>query len=243
MVPHWEGRFQDALEIHRRYIVPEDIATAVDTDKIWLYSLSLGGIGEYQKALDHLIHLHTVSKRLQDDIIGSRILNTLGWVYSELQDHQQALEWNTRGIKAAQKVGFPNPEVESNARINLGDNLVALGRLDEAEEQYQHVEKTIRNPRPQDLFALWRYSQRLFHSYGELWLARELPDKALSYASECLALAEENNSQKNIVKEAHCAQEGMALHCKIYLTPIREISRNPAILLKICQSLSNRLMK
>jgi hypothetical protein len=47
---------------------------------------------------------------------------------------------------------------------------------------------------------LWRYSQHHFHSYGELWLARGELDKALAYADECLALAEDSKSQKNIVK-------------------------------------------
>ena len=47
---------------------------------------------------------------------------------------------------------------------------------------------------------LWRYSQHLFHSYGELWLLRGDSVKALSYASDCLDLAENSNSLKNIIK-------------------------------------------
>jgi tetratricopeptide (TPR) repeat protein len=47
---------------------------------------------------------------------------------------------------------------------------------------------------------LWRYSQHLFHSHGELWLARGDHAKALAYADECLALAEQSDSKKNIVK-------------------------------------------
>jgi tetratricopeptide (TPR) repeat protein len=47
---------------------------------------------------------------------------------------------------------------------------------------------------------LWRYAQHLFHSYGELWLVRGHGDKALSYADECLRLAESSDSRKNIVK-------------------------------------------
>ena len=47
---------------------------------------------------------------------------------------------------------------------------------------------------------LWRYSQHLFHSYGELWLARGDYDRALAYADECLALAVPSDSKKNIVK-------------------------------------------
>ena len=47
---------------------------------------------------------------------------------------------------------------------------------------------------------LWRYSQHFFHSYGELWLMRKNYNNALAYADECIALAEESNSRKNVVK-------------------------------------------
>ena len=77
---------------------------------------------------------------------------------------------------------------------------MALGRLDEAEAHLQKVERIALDPRPREKHMLWRYSQRLFHSYGQLWLMRGDPDRALAYADECLALAERSNSAKNIVK-------------------------------------------
>jgi tetratricopeptide (TPR) repeat protein len=124
----------------------------------------------------------------------------MGWIYGELQDHRQAMTWNMQGVETAQEANFSIPECESNARLNLGDNLLALGQLDEAEEHFQKVERVVRNPRPQDHFMLWRYSQHLFHSYGELWLARGMLDMAITYADECLALAEPSKSEKNMVK-------------------------------------------
>jgi tetratricopeptide (TPR) repeat protein len=75
-----------------------------------------------------------------------------------------------------------------------------LAQLDEAEEQFQHVERIVREPKPEDRWMLWRYAQHLFHSYGELCLARGQFNKALNYADECLMLAEESESKKNIVK-------------------------------------------
>ncbi len=58
----------------------------------------------------------------------------------------------------------------------------------------------VRNPTPPERFAIWIFSQRLFHSYGELWLARGDYEKALSYADECIELAESTNRPKNVVK-------------------------------------------
>ena len=77
---------------------------------------------------------------------------------------------------------------------------MALGRPDEAEEYFRQVEAIVRNPRPQDRWLLWRIAQHLFHSMGEMCLTRGDLSQALSYADECLALAESSESRKNIIK-------------------------------------------
>jgi class 3 adenylate cyclase/tetratricopeptide (TPR) repeat protein len=198
--PNWEGRYEDALRHHdkrRSTIKRGGVAFLMNS---WVEALPRGGKGEYEKALALLEDVLAIGKRMGDDFWLARGLNTMGWLHGELQDHRQAMEWNMQGLDAALKANFPIPEVENNARLNLADNLLALGRLEEAEEQYKKVEQVVRNPRPLDKFMLWRYSQHLFHSYGELWFTRGYLDKAQSYADECLALAQKSNSQKNIVK-------------------------------------------
>jgi tetratricopeptide (TPR) repeat protein len=86
-----------------------------------------------------------------------------------------------------------------NARLNMGIDLMALGREDEAEEQFRIVEKVAEGPLPES-FAFWRYAQRLYHSYGELWLRRGDLARAADYAERCLELAEGNESRKYIVQ-------------------------------------------
>src|SRR5262249_53460325 len=81
-----------------------------------------------------------------------------------------------------------------------GDSYLALGRLAEAETQFQAVEQTVRHPRPQDRWMLWRYAQHLFHSYGSLLLERGDLTAALAFADECLLGATATDSPKNIVK-------------------------------------------
>jgi tetratricopeptide (TPR) repeat protein len=93
-----------------------------------------------------------------------------------------------------------DPEVENNARLNFADNLISLGRLDEAEEQLRKVERAVRHPSEADLWARWLYSQHFFHTYGELWLKRGDHQRALAYADECLELAESTDRQKNVAK-------------------------------------------
>ena len=111
---------------------------------------------------------------------------------------------------------------------------MALGRLDEAEEQFQKVQQIARNPRPADRFMLWRYSQRLFHSYGELWLARGDHEKALAYADECLALAEESESRKNIVKGRRLRGQALMAQGKV-----SEAERDLSTALEVAQEIGN----
>jgi tetratricopeptide (TPR) repeat protein len=82
----------------------------------------------------------------------------------------------------------------------MADSLRALGRSEEAEQYYQTVEHVVRSATPRERFAAWLYSQHLFHSYGEFWLERGDYAKAMSYADECIQLAESTNRPKNVVK-------------------------------------------
>ncbi|HEY3080215.1 MAG TPA: AAA family ATPase [Chloroflexota bacterium] len=196
----WAGRFDGSLEILQRWRVAAEGSFQTRLRCWWWESLMRTGKGEYERALALLEDVLSTCRRTGETYFHTRALNTVGWVYSELQDHQRALDWNTRGVRAAHEMRAPDPECEINARLNLGDNLVALGRPNEAEEHFQYVERVVRDPRPKDHWALWRYSQHFFHSRGELCLLRDDHARALTYADECLALAEQSDSRKNIVK-------------------------------------------
>jgi tetratricopeptide (TPR) repeat protein len=232
--PLWEGRFDDVLKFlaqHRGAAGGRGVAFLMNS---WVEALARCGKGDYEQALTLLEEVIATGKRIGEVFWLVRALNTMGWVYGELQDHQRAMVWNIQGVEAAQEANAPNPEVESNARLNLCDNLLALGRLDETEEHFQKVEEVVRDPRPQDQFILWRYSQRLFHSYGELWLARGELDKAMVLADECLALAEQSNSQKNIVK-------GRRLRAQVFLAQgkLAEAEQEISIALEVAQRVGN----
>jgi serine/threonine protein kinase/tetratricopeptide (TPR) repeat protein len=168
----------------------------------WIETMARMGKGEYEKSLRLLEDILDTCEQTDEVYTKVRVLNTIGWIYSELQDHLKALEWNTRGLKETQEANFPDQECEGNVRLNLGDNLMALGRIEEAEEQFLWVEQVVKNPQPQDVFMLWKYSQHFYHSYGELWLYRGNYEKAISYADKCLEIAEVRDfeSKKNIVK-------------------------------------------
>jgi tetratricopeptide (TPR) repeat protein len=202
LVRRWAGRYDDALAYLARWRSAADESRRI----VLLLMIQLeeamarAGRGEYVQALALLDELLARCEHIGDVLYRARALNTAGWIYGELQDHQRALELNSQSLDIARGIQVADTEIQSNARLNLGDNLLALGRLAKAEEHFQAVEQVVRHPRPQDRWALAHYAQHLFHSYGELCLVREEWDKALVYAGECLALAEASACRKNIVK-------------------------------------------
>jgi tetratricopeptide (TPR) repeat protein/transcriptional regulator with XRE-family HTH domain len=201
-VLHWSGRYDAALALLERW---QGAAEASNQLLVllwikWEGALARGGKGEYARALTLLDEVVTACASTGEIVIRARALNTAGWIRGELQDHQRALELNQECLALVGAIETADTEIESNARLNLGDSLLALGHLDKAEAQFQAVETVVRNPRPQDRWMLWRYGQHLFHSFGQLWLARGNIEAALAYADECLLGAEASDSPKNAAK-------------------------------------------
>lgn len=145
-VQHWLGRHREAVGTFRHL---SDAAGRIVANRLWVgwvETLALGTLGEYEEALRLLETLQSTSERVGDVLILPRVFNTLGWIYGELQDLQRGVEWNQAWVDFVQGIpGFPNPDVEPHARLNLGDYLVALGRPDEAEV---HFQRSRRGPTP-----------------------------------------------------------------------------------------------
>lgn len=233
---HWSGRYDDALALleHWRPAVDANNQLIVLLWHQWESALALGGQGNYTRALALLNDAIATCERIGEAVVHARAANTAGWIYGELQDHTHALELNRLSLAVADTLEIPDTELQSNARLNLGDCLVALGSVDEAEEHFLAVEQVVKQPHPQDHWMLWRYAQHLFHSYGELWLGRGDLEQALVYADRCLALAEPSDSAKNIVKA--CRLRGQALLAQ---GQQREAEREIARALQLAQRLGN----
>ena len=154
----WEGRFDDTLRHLERWrgSIEKTRSLFLILGDHWLEALTRASRGEYSKALALLEVLATSERVGGVPFWATRALNTVGWIHGELEDPLGAMDWNRRGIAAAIEADFPDPEVENNARLNFADNLIALGRLDEAEEQLQRVEAVVRDPTPAQRLDLWR---------------------------------------------------------------------------------------
>lgn len=103
----WQGRADEALEFSRRW--RSDIEASGDVTmrlcNRWSEALAIGLRGEYEAALAILLDALGLAERVSDALFKMRILNTIGWVYLELECPDRALEWNRRGLEAAVAAG------------------------------------------------------------------------------------------------------------------------------------------
>ncbi len=233
----WEGKYDETIQHLARWrnSLEETNSIFLILGDRWLQAVTLASKGDYNRAMDLLKGVISTSDRVGGiPFWHARTLNTIGYVYGELQDLKNAIEWNSRGVEAAIKAQFDDPEVENNARLNLGDNHMDMGNLDEAQEQYRKVELVVRNPKLPERLDLWRYAQHLFHSHGELCLKRGESDKALNYANECLSLAEPGKSRKYIIK-------GRRLRGQVYMMQgkLRESEKEFLSALEIAREVGN----
>ena len=193
----WRGFYQEAQRL-----ASETMANAARHNMTmpmafnkWNRALALAGYGRYDEAITILEATVALCQRMGDVAVQSRAMNTLGWIYGELGAWDQAREANQKALELAKALG--DPEILTNARINLADCVVALGQKELARRDLEQLYASL--PQLQE-WMKWRYSQHLRHSLGELLLSVNEQDGALHLADECLVLADRTESRKNIVK-------------------------------------------
>jgi class 3 adenylate cyclase/tetratricopeptide (TPR) repeat protein len=198
---YWDGYYDVAISGHKTaapvYEAAPDVFMRLGA--LWCSALAVAHHGRYEEALSTFAYVFTEGTRCGDFMFPMRTLNCIGWIYGDIENHERALEQNLLSVEAALAVDLPDPEVEMNARLNAADNLLALGRLDEADEQLRHVVRVVLTPEPPERWMLWRYSKHYYHTQGESQ-SRGDAETALMLSERCLALAEETNARKNIVK-------------------------------------------
>ena len=215
---HWRGNYDIALQRFTRH-GPNVISTDQTQWIIayeWEHALAVAHAGEYERALTMLHAMIEHSARVGEVMFAPRALNSIAWVYGELEHHEAALDWNQRSFDDGVALGLPDPEIECNALLNIADSLITLERFDEAEEKLAFVGRVVDNPTPPERWMLWRYSQHYYHTLGELRLLQQDAESARMLADRCLQLAEDTETRKNIVKarrlrgQAHLALDDVA---------------------------------
>jgi tetratricopeptide (TPR) repeat protein len=116
------------------------------------------------------------------------LMNSLGWVYHELCQYDQAFEANDQALDSIQDLLGPGTsdlfEIESQTRINLGENYLMTKNLQQAREQLELVYENAK--KPEYFIARPRWKPRCLLGLGELWLKKGDTDKAESFLSELI---------------------------------------------------------
>ena len=110
----------------------------------------------------------------------------MGWAYHELCHFAKAIEYNHLALDSIQELLGPGTsnlfEIESQTRINLGENYLMTGDVQKARENLELVYDNTNNPAY--FYVRTRWKPRCLLGLGELWLQVGDTDKAESFLSE-----------------------------------------------------------
>ena len=181
------------------YVLSRPLAEIVvpDTVQDILYGITLTGQGNYDKALALFQEGLMLAEKVGDEAIHHRLLNCLGWLYSEVGDLDQALDLNRQSAEIGRR--RRDPGTRPNAELNLGEIFLARGDLPLAHECLDGIYRYTLDPTTSE-WMKYRFSIRLYADLGEFWLKRGDPDKGTRFAEHSLDLATRSHARKNLVK-------------------------------------------
>ncbi len=195
MAARWRGAIDRCVEL-ASIDVPVGADLIMRQAILWVRGLGLGERGDYDGAFAALAEAVRRSETTGEAMFRARAYNSIGWLRADLGDHQGAVAMNERCLSFLGEVDIPDEEVMSNARLNLADTYLSVGRLDHAAEHVAYVEELVQGKALRDTWALWRYGQHLLLTASSVLLARAEPGAVGSRIDDCEALAAESSSRK-----------------------------------------------
>ena len=197
----WRGRFREAIaaseEATQVAEATHDASSLADAR--FSLALALAGCSRYADALTILRDLLTFATTSGEPYYAVRAPNTIGWIYRELTLAEQALAWDERAVAESDRDGgIGRFKARANSLLNLGTDLILLGRLDEAEATLNHAAEAV----DQSEYMRWRTRNRLTLCRGELSLARGDSERALDIAEAAMTDAIPQRAAK-YVHQAH----------------------------------------
>jgi tetratricopeptide (TPR) repeat protein len=199
LVENWKGDYERAARVQT-----EALAIARERNLLvpllfnfFLRGLTLTAKGDYDDAFLMFHEGLALSEQVGDEAIHHRLLNCLGWLYSEIGDFDRARVLNEQSAQVGRRRSDPGSR--PNAEINLGEICLVQGDLASAEEILKGVYEYWEDPSTSE-WMRFRYSIRLFGDMGEVALARGDLEKAGTMSGRCLEAASHTESRKNLVK-------------------------------------------
>ena len=122
-----------------------------------------------------------------------RFLNTLGWVMAEEGNLNEALRLNKLSLEEAKESG--DPETIHNAAINVGENYLQLGNLEDSRKVLDTTWEEVKKPGIS--YNRWRYKTRLLIALGELYGRLGQKEKGLYFVRKALSMADKTGAKKH----------------------------------------------
>jgi class 3 adenylate cyclase/tetratricopeptide (TPR) repeat protein len=196
---NWQADYPEALRLMSESLLlaREDNLLFPLLNNLWGRSMVLIGKGDYDDALLMLEEARALSEKVGDEVVRHRILNTFGWLHSELGDLEVGCDYNRLGADSARKRG--DHESQANAELNLADACLAKGDLALAHDVLDRTHRLVNDAKTSE-WQKWRYSIHLSASLAELHLARGDHGPARRFADECLERATRTNSRRYLVR-------------------------------------------
>jgi tetratricopeptide (TPR) repeat protein len=186
----WRGDTHKTLEIMDPImpLLKEAAPLNFYLEATFIRGLALGERGRYQEAIGTLVEGRELGLRAGERYGTPKNTNSLGWAYHELCHFDKAIEYNNQALDSIQELLGPGTsnlfEIESQTRINLGENYLMTGDLQKAR---QNLELVYDNAKKAEYYFIRpRWKPRCLLGLGELWLQAGDTDKAESFLSELI---------------------------------------------------------
>jgi ATP/maltotriose-dependent transcriptional regulator MalT len=160
-------------------------------------ALALGELGRYELARQTVQAGLDSAEESGERRNRMKLLNTMGWIHSELGDVETARHWDERALAASREGRDERvTEAERYSLLNLATDALQIGDLDAAETRLLEFERSLDDWE----YSRFRYENRHQLLRAELALARAEHDDALRWTVAAGALAEAKGMPKNVAK-------------------------------------------
>ena len=196
----WRGDFRRAVVFAEQAlaVAPGARLSASALFPRWALGLALASLGRYDRAMAEFLEGIEQADHLAARAIKARLLNSLGWCFSEFGCYSRSREYNERSVVLAREIlqqDDPSAgEFYANSAVNLAGDKIIAGDLDGASELLEPLKEEL--DRPGDAYMRWRYSLHILHGLARVALAQGDPDRARSLLQQELLGARKVEARK-----------------------------------------------
>ena len=186
----WRGDAHKTLEIMDPImpLLKKTVPLHVYLEANFMRGLALGETGRYQEAIRALLEGREMGVAAGERYATTKTTNSVGWAYHGLCHFNKAIEYNNLALNSIQELLGPGAsslfEIESQTRINLGENYLMTGDLQKARQNLELVHE--HSKKPDYYFGRPVWLPRCLLALGELRLLEGDTDGAESLLAELI---------------------------------------------------------